>query len=367
MINSENIKVSVVMPIYNAYAFLRTTLDSVLSQTLKEIEVICIDDGSTDKSLEIMKEYQNEDQRVRIITENNAGPALARNKGLLRARGEYVIFLDADDLYEPTLLEELYDMAVKHSLDIAIAKYNIYNNKKGTYEDNVKVLHGEIYEKRTVVSKNEFPDEILLSTTGNVWNKLFNRSFLVEKELSFHPDLRVFEDVYFVMSALSLASRIGKVHSVLIHHRVYSEQARNKLFRKYHKQFPLIYTRLKEFMMHNGVYAPLSQSFLNLSANRCYKIYNLLGRDARAHLWDSLHDEYAEDLGWSSFDPVEVEDERVREFVANVLMYKHKVYLRRNKRGARVNVDVVPKVKKSQRNLKTFFAAIRDFFKREKE
>ena len=367
MTNVESIKVSVVMPIYNAYGFLRPALDSVLSQTLREIEVICIDDGSTDKSLEIIKEYQKADARVRIITENNAGPAIARNKGLLRARGEYVIFLDADDFYEPTLLEELYSLSVKESLDIAIAKYDIYNNKKGTYEDNVKVVHGEIFERGAVVSKNEFPDQILLSTTGNVWNKLFNREFLVKKELSFHPDLRVFEDVYFVMSALSLAARIGKVQSILIHHRVYSEQARNKLFRKYHKQFPLIYTSLKEFMMHNGVYAPLSQSFLNLSANRCYKIYNLLGRDARAHLWDSLHDEYAESLGWSSFDPAEVEDDRVREFVANVLMFKHKVYLRRKKRGARVNVDAVPKVKKSQRNFKSFFGFIRDLFKKEKE
>lgn len=366
MVNNENIKVSVVMPVYNAYSFLRPALDSVLSQTLSEIELICIDDGSTDRSLEIIKEYQKADPRVRIITENNAGPSIARNKGLVRSRGEYVIFLDADDLYEPTLLEQLYSKAEALSLDITVAKYDIYNNK-GIYEDNVKVAHGNIFEENDVVSKNEFPDEILLSTTGNVWNKLFKRSFLTEKGLIFHTELRVFEDVYFVMSALSLADRVGKVHSVLIHHRVYSEQARNKLFRKYHKQFPLIYTRLKEFMMHNGVYAPLSQSFLNLSANRCYKIYNLLGRDARAHLWDSLHDEYAEDLGWSSFDPAEVEDEEVREFVANVLMFKHKVYLRRKKRGMRVNAYAVPRVKESQRNFKRFLNFIWPFRRRNKD
>ena len=108
MSNTDGIKVSVVMPIYNAYEYLRPAIDSVLDQTLGEIELICVDDGSTDRSLDILKEYKDKDERVRILTENNAGPSFARNKGLARARGDYVIFLDADDFYEPTLLEKLY-------------------------------------------------------------------------------------------------------------------------------------------------------------------------------------------------------------------------------------------------------------------
>ena len=92
--SSQDIKVSVIMPVYNAFDYLRPAMDSVLDQTLKEIEIICIDDGSTDHSLDIIKEYKDKDERVRIITENNAGPSIARNKGLQRSRGEYIIFLD---------------------------------------------------------------------------------------------------------------------------------------------------------------------------------------------------------------------------------------------------------------------------------
>ena len=92
-----NIKISVVIPIYNATEFLRAALDSIIAQTLSEIEIICVDDGSTDRSLDIIKEYQQKDERVRIVTETNAGPALARNNGLRRVRGEYVEFIDADD------------------------------------------------------------------------------------------------------------------------------------------------------------------------------------------------------------------------------------------------------------------------------
>ena len=121
----NNIKVSVVMPIYNAAEYLSAAVTSVLSQTLTELELICVDDGSTDDSLSIVRDMQNFDDRIRILTENNAGPSIARNKGMLRARGEFIIFLDADDFYESTLLESLYEIAVKDELDMAVAKFAI--------------------------------------------------------------------------------------------------------------------------------------------------------------------------------------------------------------------------------------------------
>ena len=106
-----DIKVSVIVPIYNAEAFLRPAMDSILDQKLREIEVICVDDGSTDGSLKIIKEYQKQDSRIRIATQSNAGPGMARNNGLRRARGEYVIFLDADDFFKLEFLSEMYETA----------------------------------------------------------------------------------------------------------------------------------------------------------------------------------------------------------------------------------------------------------------
>ena len=105
MDSNVEIKVSVIVPIYNAGDYLRPALDSILTGTLENIEIICVDDGSTDSSLDIVKEYLEKDSRVRIITETNAGPGHARNNGLKRARGEYVAFLDADDFLEPTFLD----------------------------------------------------------------------------------------------------------------------------------------------------------------------------------------------------------------------------------------------------------------------
>lgn len=361
MIDAENIKVSVVMPIYNAYNYLRPAIDTVLGQTLTEIELICVDDGSTDNTLEVLKEYQAADSRVRIVTENNAGPSIARNKGLSRARGRYVMFLDADDFYDANMLEKLYNLAERDRLDIAVCKFDIYNTKKAKYEDNIRSDHGEIFEEGKVVSHSDYPDVILSCTTGYIWNKLFLKEFLVEKKLAFDPELRVFEDTHFVVTALSLADRVGKCFEKLIHHRVYSNQSRNKLFKKYYCQVPVIYAKIKEFLRAHGMYTPLSQSFLNLSASRCYKIYNLLWHDAKEQFWNMLHDEYAEIFEWTKAEPEYFESTEVCDFVAAVLMYNHKQYTKREDRGLKVplkNVDRSIKSHQFRKKVKLFFSKL---------
>ncbi|MBQ8879448.1 MAG: glycosyltransferase [Clostridia bacterium] len=340
---NANIKVSVIIPIYNAFDYLRPAMDTVIDQTLREIEIICIDDGSTDKSLSIIKEYQQKDDRIRIVTENNAGVSTARNKGISRVRGDYVIFLDADDFFEPTLLERMYEIAVREDLDIAVCKYDVYNDKQSDFSPAIPAPHQEILNDGAVVSKCEYPDYILQCTTGYVWNKLFKTSFIREKELVFAPELYVFEDVHFVCSAMSLASRIAAVEEVLVHHRVYNDQSRTKLFRKYYSQVPVVYHKVKEFLTSHGVYIPLKNAFLNLSASRCYKIYNLLWNDGKADFWDLLHGGFADSFGWYSHEAEDFEDKDVCDFAANVGLYTHSQYERRLKKGRELNIDKLTK------------------------
>lgn len=337
--NNTDIKVSVIMPIYNAYDYLRPAIDSVLDQTLRQIELICIDDGSTDNSFELIKEYQKKDERIRIVTETNAGPALARNNGIKRARGEYLAFLDADDFFEPTLLEKLYQTAKERDLDIAITDYDIFNSRKASFESAQPAEYENIYEENEVTSKTISPDKIFLSTNGAAWNKLFRRSFVTEKQITFLQDVKIYEDVYFVVSALSLAERVGKVFEVLLHHRVYSDQARAKTFRKHYSQVLSVYLAMKEFLRQNGMYSPLSTSFLNLTASRCYRIYNVLSSDAKESFWNVLHSEYAEGLGWQGREADEFYEKEVCAFVANVILYSHRQYKRRVAKGIRLNLD----------------------------
>ncbi|MBE6645660.1 MAG: glycosyltransferase [Ruminococcaceae bacterium] len=359
---TADIKVSVIMPIYNAASYLRPALDSALDQTLSEIEIICVDDGSTDNSLEIIKEYQERDGRVRIITETNAGIGLARNNGMRRARGEYIAFLDADDFAEPAFLETLYNIAIKDNLDIAIAGYDLYNSRKSRFEPVTEAENSNIFKQGKVTSKNEYPDHILSSTTGAAWNKLFRRSFVEEKGLHFLQDVRIYEDVFFVTSAMSLAERVEKIDKVMIHHRIHSEQARVKFLNKYYHQIPFVYLKIKEFLVHNGMYAPLFRSYLNLSASRSNRIFNRLTGDEKKNFWNILHNEYAELLGWQGKDASDFDSDELCRFVVFVQLYNFDEYKRRlNRKGElRVvgNVKQNIEIAKKKRRFRAFLSRI---------
>lgn len=369
MENNE-IKVSVIMPIYNAYAYLRPAIESVLDQTLGEIEIICVDDGSTDKSLAILKEYQTRDDRVRIITETNAGPGMARNKGISRARGEYLAFLDADDFFEPTMLEEMYTLAKNKELDVALVEYDIYNDCAAKFETAPTCEHAHIYAESGVSSKSEAPDGIFTSTTGSAWNKLFKKSFVVEKNLLFLPDVKMYEDVYFVVCALSLAERVGKVFKTLMHHRVYSAQSRARSFRKYYTHVPEVYSKIREFLRAHGMLAPLKNAYLNLSASRCYKIYNALGKDEKEEFWNLLHNEFSELMGWRDYSKDDFELEEICEFVACVEIYNHGEYKKAvaMKRKPRLDrLKQILKIAKNRKKAREFFSRIFAKFKKEKK
>ena len=326
-------KISVIMPVYNADDYIAQAIETVLGQTLTDFELICVDDGSTDKSVEIIKSYAKNDERIRLIEMSHIGVGTARNKGLLKSRGEYMIFLDADDFYEVTLLEKLYNTAKENNLDIVATDFDLYDNKKARFIKSPEEEHGNIYASGTVASKNEFPDFILQSTTGYVWNKLFSSAFIKEKEILFSPELYVFEDVYFVCCALSLADRVSRVHETLVHHRIYHLQQRAKLFKKHYDQVPVVYLRVKEFLMRHGMYIPLSKSFLNFSVSRCYKIFNLIPADKKDDFWDLLHRGYADSLGWYRHEAHDFEHIELYDFAANIGLYTYDEYERRKLKG----------------------------------
>ena len=343
--DNHDIKVSVVMPIYNAGDYLTRAIGDVLRQSLTELELICVNDGSTDNSLSIIKSFMKKDQRIKLINQQNAGTSVARNVGIEAAVGQYIIFLDADDFYEKDLLKLLYEAAEKDNLDVAVARFDIYNDNQNKYSLPMEEPHSGIFVDGSVSSKNEYPDFILSSTTGYVWNKLFRTTFVKNMELAFDPELYVFEDVCFVCSALALAERVAKIDHILIHHRVYSEQSRARLFRKYYSQVPVVYKKLKDFLMHRGLYIPLKKGYLNFSAGRCFRIYNLLWEDGKERLWNLLHEEYYAEFNWHQHEKTDFESLEVYEFVANVALYSYSEYLERMEQGKNIDVEQLDKEK----------------------
>ena len=117
-------KVSVIIPVYNTEKYLRECLDSVVNQTLRDIEIICVDDGSTDASPEILRKYAEKDSRVQVFTQEKSNAGAARNVGLSKAAGEYLAFLDSDDYYELSMLEHMLACAQERAADVVVCRYH---------------------------------------------------------------------------------------------------------------------------------------------------------------------------------------------------------------------------------------------------
>ena len=135
--NKSSVKISVIIPVYNVEAYLKECLDSFLNQELKEIEVICVNDGSTDNSLNVLKEYQQKDSRVIVINQENKGQGEARNVGIDASRGEYLFFADPDDYIEENSLSKLYSYARENNSNIVWFNYKIVHEYSGETKEYI--------------------------------------------------------------------------------------------------------------------------------------------------------------------------------------------------------------------------------------
>lgn len=121
--------ISIITPVYNTEKYLSECLDSIFSQTIKDFELICVDDGSTDNSLNILNNYQNKHKNLKIISQKNGGPGVARNTGIDNALGKYICFWDSDDIFEPDALEKMYNQAEETKADISICRMQMFSSQ----------------------------------------------------------------------------------------------------------------------------------------------------------------------------------------------------------------------------------------------
>ena len=200
------VKVSVIIPVYNTEQYLGQCLDSVIGQTLKDIEIICVDDGSWDRSPEILRWHAVADGRIRIIRQQNSGLGEARNSGLKAATGEYIAFLDSDDWYEPAALEKLYEQAVKDDADICMCGRINHLDRCGNEVSYLTLPNKKLYPREQPFSLDR-PDSLFDFSDFSVWNKLYRRSFLEENRIRYLP-VRLAEDIHFTPVAICSARRI---------------------------------------------------------------------------------------------------------------------------------------------------------------
>ncbi len=212
-------KVSVIVPVYNGEEHLRECMDSIVNQTLHEIEIICVNDGSTDSSESILKEYAANDPRVHVITQEKSDAGTARNRGKQDAVGEYLIFWDCDDFFDLRALERMYHKAAAQKADICVCGANQYFAEKGELAPNVKYyVDTDRIPVEPVFNRHTNEDHILTFTSEAVWNKMYRRAFIEEKGLNFQQQ-RNGNDVFFTIVSMCLADRVTTVDKALVTYR----------------------------------------------------------------------------------------------------------------------------------------------------
>lgn len=255
-------RASVIVPVFNAEQYLGACLDSLLAQTLRDIEIICIDDGSSDSSVDILQGYAAGDSRVTALSQANAGAAAARNRGLDMARAEYVLFVDADDFVAPTLLAEATAAAADCDADICIFGFDNYYSGSGQYARANYYLRKDALPEARPFSFHDVPDQIFRVTTPSLWNKLFRRQLIEAVDARLDPDLRYAHDLPFTYGLLARASRIAVVDKVLYHYR---RDNPNSLIMQVRGLAPCdAISRLEADLRESGVFSDVERAFENL-------------------------------------------------------------------------------------------------------
>ena len=210
-------KISVLIPIYNTSKYLERCIDSIINQSLKEIEIICVNDGSTDNSLDILKKYKKNDKRIIIINKENGGLTTARNKGIEAARGEYCLNIDSDDWIEQGYLKSLYERAKKDDLDIVVSDILVDYEENNTkvYRKDLKISNKVVIDGKSYL-KSFYTNNFL----GYTWNKLIKREVYLKNNLRYNENIFLLEDVQIIGEVAYYSKKIGKINEAFYHYRI---------------------------------------------------------------------------------------------------------------------------------------------------
>lgn len=243
-------KISVLMPIYNVERYLREALLSVADQTLRDIEILCINDESTDNSRAIAAEFCKLDARFRLIDKPNSGYGASMNRGLAEAQGDYIAILEPDDIYEPTALEALYKAAQISDADVTKANYWFYWSKPqpkdkliqvvkpAWFEDAVQIEHlavgslaigsnnGDTSDTITYMVADPYELPGIFFMIPSIWSALYKRSYLVERNIRFlETPGASFQDLSFTFKVFAYTHKVCLVDAPILHYRQDNESS----------------------------------------------------------------------------------------------------------------------------------------------
>lgn len=251
---TKKIKVSIIVPIYNSEKYLSKCIDSIIKQKYKNIDILLIDDGSNDKSYEICKEYLKKDKRIKVFSQKNSGPSSARNLGLDKASGEYIIFVDSDDYIESDFISTM--MKQNDNYDVIISNYNIVSNNKVKFLDNKIFYYDNFLE--FIVANRLWGPVCKLIKKDIIKNK-YNENYSIGEDLLFwydnYKNIKTFKYIdeykyYYVQNCSSLMNdkvlKISKLQSFEIFNEIINNSDSQVIIDNIKKTFIDCYSNYKK-------------------------------------------------------------------------------------------------------------------------
>lgn len=254
--------IDIIVPVYNTERYLRRCLDSLIYQTFFDTNIICVDDGSTDNSLQILKEYEKRYPKVKVFSQENKGLSSARNLGLENSSSEFVMFCDSDDYYYPNMCKEMRRVLADYDADIAVCDISL------VYQPGIVPLDRfSSYFKLNFEGVQEIENIVLQKTNVSVCNKIYKRSIIDAYDIKFPVGLK-FEDNFFFISYMSVANNIYFLHKPLYNYYRHTESIMGKVLRNKVTEdvFDLfrVFEKIYEFLEKNNRYNKFQRAYWKL-------------------------------------------------------------------------------------------------------
>ncbi|MDR2395361.1 MAG: glycosyltransferase [Endomicrobium sp.] len=284
-------KVSVIIPVYNTEKYLKQCLDSVCNQTLKDIEIICVNDESTDSSLDILKEYANKDNRIIIINQKNLGAGSARNSGLEIAKGQYIAFVDSDDWINLNMLESLYNKAEKTNSDIVLFSYKYYYDNLRLLE-KFKYFDTKVLKGLEVFSYKDSIEDIFKVFDPKVTIKFYKKSFVINNKLKFQ-NLYTCNDVFFSYASAVFANRVTYTDNYFYIYRINHVKKASRGI--YCDNIFKVCNELEKLFIYKKLFPILEQSFyIKMKGHMVYEYCHIRCRKLKKKFIEKIQVQYYE-------------------------------------------------------------------------
>ena len=279
------VKISVIIPVFNVENYLARCLDSVINQTLKDIEIICVDDGSTDNSFNILNDYKNSDDRIQVYQQENGGHSVATNTGLKYVTGDYIFFVDSDDWIELDALEKLYNNAIENDSDLVLYDSIEHLPENQFRERRYGILNGlknEIFDYKS-------EKRLILNSYYVQWSKLYKTYFFRQHNLKL-PDFRLYEDIGLNVAAITFAKRITYLPEILYHYNRLNDSSLQNTKVEMNRSkiiFDVIFY-IERFLIENNLFNYLELNFLEFKIKQPKIIFENLDDASKEDFYQDL-------------------------------------------------------------------------------